>query len=244
MAEPAQVAEEGLVADDAGVHDIGGIMGGEHSGVTEATTDILIECAWFDPGHITLTGRARLHFGRAPPFRARRRPRLSRPRPGDRHRRLRWRSPAARPRKRFAPGTAAVRTGSSLTVRPGQELGGIAVARRGRRTSSRASAWPCNGRRLAVRGAELAARVEAPARHGRRGRRIEGLDMVASPRCRARRVSPGQPQRPSRWSSARVRRRPRRRAERGGDLELHCRSARPNRSAARPGGSTIRSARR
>jgi phenylalanyl-tRNA synthetase beta chain len=46
-----------VIADDAGVHDIGGIMGGEHSGVTEATTDILIECAYFDPEHIALTGQ-------------------------------------------------------------------------------------------------------------------------------------------------------------------------------------------
>ncbi len=46
-----------VIADQAGVHDIGGIMGGEHSGVTEATTDILIECAWFDPHAITRTGQ-------------------------------------------------------------------------------------------------------------------------------------------------------------------------------------------
>ncbi|HEX8191590.1 MAG TPA: phenylalanine--tRNA ligase subunit beta [Allosphingosinicella sp.] len=46
-----------VIADDAGVHDIGGIMGGEHSGVTETTTDILIECAYFDPEHIALTGQ-------------------------------------------------------------------------------------------------------------------------------------------------------------------------------------------
>ena len=46
-----------VIADDAQVHDIGGIMGGEHSGVTEATTDILIECAYFDPEHIALTGQ-------------------------------------------------------------------------------------------------------------------------------------------------------------------------------------------
>jgi phenylalanyl-tRNA synthetase beta chain len=46
-----------VIADDAGVHDIGGIMGGEHSGVTEATTDILIECAYFDPAHISRTGQ-------------------------------------------------------------------------------------------------------------------------------------------------------------------------------------------
>ena len=32
-------------------------MGGEHSGVTEATTDIVIECAYFDPEHIALTGQ-------------------------------------------------------------------------------------------------------------------------------------------------------------------------------------------
>ena len=46
-----------VIADDAGVHDIGGIMGGEHSGVTEATTDIIIECAYFDPETIARTGQ-------------------------------------------------------------------------------------------------------------------------------------------------------------------------------------------
>jgi phenylalanyl-tRNA synthetase beta chain len=46
-----------VIADEAGVHDIGGIMGGEHSGVTEATTDILIECAFFEPAHIARTGQ-------------------------------------------------------------------------------------------------------------------------------------------------------------------------------------------
>jgi phenylalanyl-tRNA synthetase beta chain len=46
-----------VIADDAHVHDIGGIMGGEESGVTEATTDILIECAYFDPETIALTGQ-------------------------------------------------------------------------------------------------------------------------------------------------------------------------------------------
>jgi len=47
-----------VIADDARVHDIAGIMGGEHSGVSEATTDVLIECAWFDPSRIGRTGRA------------------------------------------------------------------------------------------------------------------------------------------------------------------------------------------
>jgi phenylalanyl-tRNA synthetase beta chain len=46
-----------VIADEAQVHDIGGIMGGEHSGVTEETTDIVIECAYFDPEHIARTGQ-------------------------------------------------------------------------------------------------------------------------------------------------------------------------------------------
>ena len=46
-----------VIADDVMVHDIGGIMGGEHSGVTEETTDILIECAYFDPKQISRTGQ-------------------------------------------------------------------------------------------------------------------------------------------------------------------------------------------
>jgi phenylalanyl-tRNA synthetase beta chain len=66
-----------VIADDAGVHDIGGIMGGEESGVTEATTDIVIECAYFDPESITRTGqklalvsdaRARFERGVDPAF--------------------------------------------------------------------------------------------------------------------------------------------------------------------------------
>jgi phenylalanyl-tRNA synthetase beta chain len=46
-----------VIADDVMVHDIGGIMGGEHSGVSEETTDILIECAYFDPARISRTGQ-------------------------------------------------------------------------------------------------------------------------------------------------------------------------------------------
>ena len=46
-----------VIADDNGVHDIAGIMGGEHSGVTEGTTDVLLEIAYFDPERIGVTGR-------------------------------------------------------------------------------------------------------------------------------------------------------------------------------------------
>jgi len=54
----ALTPEMTVIADDVAVHDIGGIMGGEHSSVTEATTDILLECAYFDPARIGTTGRA------------------------------------------------------------------------------------------------------------------------------------------------------------------------------------------
>lgn len=46
-----------VIADDAAVHDIGGIMGGEHSGVSDTTTDVLIECAYFTPEAIARTGQ-------------------------------------------------------------------------------------------------------------------------------------------------------------------------------------------
>ncbi len=46
-----------VIADDAGVHDIAGIMGGEHSGCSDETTDVLLEVAYFDPTRIGDTGR-------------------------------------------------------------------------------------------------------------------------------------------------------------------------------------------
>ena len=46
-----------VIADDREVHDIGGIMGGEHSSVTPETTDVLVEIAYFDPERIGATGR-------------------------------------------------------------------------------------------------------------------------------------------------------------------------------------------
>lgn len=47
-----------VIADDQVVHDIAGIMGGEHSGCAEETTDVLLEVAYFDPVRIGETGRA------------------------------------------------------------------------------------------------------------------------------------------------------------------------------------------
>ncbi|MCJ2180776.1 phenylalanine--tRNA ligase subunit beta [Novosphingobium album (ex Hu et al. 2023)] len=50
-------ADMTVIADDNGVHDIAGIMGGEHSGCGDETTDILLEIAYFDPERIAKTGR-------------------------------------------------------------------------------------------------------------------------------------------------------------------------------------------
>ncbi len=47
-----------VIADERQVHDIAGIMGGAHSGVTETTTDVLLEVAYFTPERIALTGQA------------------------------------------------------------------------------------------------------------------------------------------------------------------------------------------
>ncbi|UYH54432.1 phenylalanine--tRNA ligase subunit beta [Qipengyuania sp. SS22] len=46
-----------VIADDTGVHDIGGIMGGAHSGAADDTVDVLLEIAYFDPERIGVTGR-------------------------------------------------------------------------------------------------------------------------------------------------------------------------------------------
>lgn len=46
-----------VIADDTQVHDIAGIMGGEDSGVSDSTTDVLLEIAYFDPPRIGATGR-------------------------------------------------------------------------------------------------------------------------------------------------------------------------------------------
>jgi phenylalanyl-tRNA synthetase beta chain len=47
-----------VIADDTQVHDIGGIMGGEDSGVSESTTDVMLEVAYFTPERIARTGQA------------------------------------------------------------------------------------------------------------------------------------------------------------------------------------------
>jgi phenylalanyl-tRNA synthetase beta chain len=46
-----------VIADDNGVESISGIMGGETSGCTETTTDVLIESALWEPLNVAQTGR-------------------------------------------------------------------------------------------------------------------------------------------------------------------------------------------
>ena len=46
------------ISDAADVESIAGIMGGEHSGCTEETTDVFLESAYWDPITIAATGRA------------------------------------------------------------------------------------------------------------------------------------------------------------------------------------------
>ncbi|MCX7933582.1 MAG: phenylalanine--tRNA ligase subunit beta [Rhodovarius sp.] len=53
----ALTEEDGVIADAAGPEALGGIIGGEHSGCDETTTECFIECAVFDPVRIARSGR-------------------------------------------------------------------------------------------------------------------------------------------------------------------------------------------
>lgn len=46
------------ISDAAGVESLAGIMGGEHSGCTEETTEVFLESAFWDPITVAATGRA------------------------------------------------------------------------------------------------------------------------------------------------------------------------------------------
>jgi phenylalanyl-tRNA synthetase beta chain len=54
----ALTEEQVVIADDAGVESLAGIMGGEASGCDEGTTDVLVESAIWDPLNIARSGRA------------------------------------------------------------------------------------------------------------------------------------------------------------------------------------------
>ena len=46
-----------VIADDARALGIAGIMGGEETGCSDATTNVFIECAWFEPKAVAVAGR-------------------------------------------------------------------------------------------------------------------------------------------------------------------------------------------
>lgn len=50
-------AEQCVIADAEKAMVVAGVMGGENSGVTEATADVVLEAAWFDPASIRKTSR-------------------------------------------------------------------------------------------------------------------------------------------------------------------------------------------
>ncbi|MFD1189192.1 phenylalanine--tRNA ligase subunit beta [Phenylobacterium conjunctum] len=47
-----------VIADGSGAIGLGGVMGGESTGCSDATTDVFVESAWFDPIRTAQTGRA------------------------------------------------------------------------------------------------------------------------------------------------------------------------------------------
>jgi phenylalanyl-tRNA synthetase beta chain len=55
--EYVATSEDTVIADGSGVVSLAGVMGGETTGCTEATTAVFIECALFDPVAVSLMGR-------------------------------------------------------------------------------------------------------------------------------------------------------------------------------------------
>ena len=46
-----------IIADNEAINSIGGVMGGSESGTYDDTTNVFLECAWFDPIRTAMTGR-------------------------------------------------------------------------------------------------------------------------------------------------------------------------------------------
>ncbi len=139
-----------VIADDGGVESLAGIMGGEASGCSETTTDVLIESAlWDETQHRPYRPQAEHQFRRPLPLRARGRSGLhdSRPRARDPH--------GARPLRRHRDGNhrggrnAHRRAGDRFPPRRGQ------APRRPRRSRPRRSS-ACS--------ADSASSPRAPAR--------------------------------------------------------------------------------
>ena len=200
---PARPVDDGDRRRRAACTTSAGSWAASIRGVTEATTDILIECAYFDPEHIALTGqklgltsdaRSRFERGVDPAFleagpaswRPRWRsswPAASRREVGPRRRRRRARPRPSPTTRRAAPALGRRRRARGpAAARSSQRLGFTVDARR----------------HLADRGAVMASRRRRRGRHRRGGRPHRGHRQGARRRrCRARPASPGRPRRPS-----------------------------------------------
>ncbi|WP_174300665.1 phenylalanine--tRNA ligase subunit beta [Caulobacter sp. S45] len=53
----AMTSEMTVIADESGVIDLGGVMGGVSTSVSASTTEVFLEAAWFDPIRTAQTGR-------------------------------------------------------------------------------------------------------------------------------------------------------------------------------------------
>ena len=181
-----------VIADEAGVESIAGIMGGEHSGCDEGTTDVLIESALWDPLNIAQTGpQARHHHGCALPLRARRRPALL-PCPASTSPPA-WSSTCAAARRPKRPSPAASPEDSRVIDFPWTEvkrLSGLDVPRPESKVDPRAARLP--RRRQRATGSRSRRR---PGGRTSRARPISSRRSSASPastasrrsRCRASR---------------------------------------------------------
>ena len=174
-----------VIADDRGVHDIGGIMGGEHSRRHRGDHRHPHRMRLFrSRAYRADRPEARPHLRRAQPLRARRRSRLPRARPGARDgdgaRAGRRRGVAARPRRRRRR-----RSTRSSTIGPAR------CARAGRRRRARGPAGrrSCSGSASTVDPRRSAggsrcrhgvATSTAPADIVEEVARIQGFDKVPS----------------------------------------------------------------
>ena len=141
-----------VIADDRAVLGFGGILGGEDTGCTHDTKNVLIECAYFDPLRTAATGRkAGVSERCALPLRARRRSGLHPAGPRSRHRHDAGggrrqavegaRLPAHRPKPRPSSTSPSARSRSSAGITLPREADPRARSRRSA-SRSRARARP------------------------------------------------------------------------------------------------------
>ena len=237
-----------VIADDSGAIGLGGIIGGESTSVDEGTTDVLLECAWFDPARIGETGRrhgitsdARARFERGiDPMQAAER---DRKRGADDHRSRGGEASEPRISGEFPPTAIPIATSRRLSAARLADLGGIDLApdagailgrlefcavdpddprELAQRSGSDCAELALRRTKLARARADLAARRRRRGRHGRGNRADPATTQIPStPLDREPRGGPPDrdPGADDRAPGAPHRRRAR--ARRGGHLELH-----------------------